>query len=65
MPMYHSAATTAHRLKISKTHLLNLVRRGLIIPSPIKMTDNGKAPWLFSPSAKKRVDNKTRQAQNT
>ena len=61
MPIYATAASTAHRLKMSKTHLLNLVRAGLIVPKPIKMTDNLKAPWLFHPDARKIVDKSKRR----
>ena len=51
MPLYHSAAVTAHRLKKSKTHVIAMANAGLIEPKPIKMQGLNQ-PWLFSPHAK-------------
>lgn len=52
MPLYHSAAVTAHRLKISKTLLLMRAKEGRVRPEPIKVNGKANSPWLFSPIAK-------------
>lgn len=50
--MFYSAELTAHRLDVSKTHLLNCVRNGLVKPAPTKVNGKKNSPWLFSPAAK-------------
>lgn len=52
MPLYHSSAVTAHRLGISKTYLIKLVKLGKIKPAPIKM-EGSRSPLLFSPVARR------------
>ena len=52
MPLYHSSAVTAHRLKISKTYLIELAKKGKIKPPPIKM-EGSRAPLLFAPDARR------------
>ncbi len=49
--MYWSADATAHRLKISKTHLLACVRDGRVKPAPTKVSGKQNSPWLFAPEA--------------
>lgn len=56
MPIYCSAAYTAHRLGISKQLLLVRAREGRVQPEPIKLHGKENSPWLFSPSAKIVLD---------
>ena len=52
---YDSAQTTAYRLGISKTWLIELVKRGRIHPPPEKMVNGKRSVYLFSPKAKERL----------
>lgn len=48
---YVNAQRTANRLRVSKTHLLNMAHKGEVTPTPIKIAGkNGQ--WLFAPNAK-------------